>query len=139
MFARSLYGQLRAQQAQIQLTFPFRIDLMPGTVVELENTEAAPLSFIGDSLFGMVQSVTIACSTLEDNPSLLTTVQLVSVRNTQDNDDDNITFDGHPIYEGRWVGIDLDGILLKDEGESGNLTTNPTTTYNSVDGKKTGV
>lgn len=131
--ARAIYGQLLNDQTAITINFPWRTDLMPGTRFKLINDEASDISFIGSSLHGMVTSTQFRCSVMSDSPDLSVIVQAVSVRNETDNEKDNLTYDGHPIFDDRWVGMNLDGSLLSAAPETPKRK--PTETFNSEDGE----
>jgi hypothetical protein len=110
--ARAMYAELKRQQGSSTLVFPYRTDLMPGTNVQFDDSDEG-ISFIGDTTHGMVQSTTIVCDNLAESPTLMTSVDIVALRNAADNADDALTFDGHPIFQEQWVGIDIEGKLLK--------------------------
>jgi hypothetical protein len=110
--AKMLYSMVKMDKTAMSLLMPFRDDLMPGTNVQIENTDSEDLSFIGDTLYGMIYSTSIECSTLQPPGRIQTTIQVVSVRNTQDNE--ALGLDEHPIYSHPWVGIDLFGNFLED-------------------------
>jgi hypothetical protein len=113
--AKMIYSLLKMNKTAVSLTMPYRDDLMPGTAVQIENTDAEDLSFIGDTLHGMIYSTSIECSTLQAPGSIRTIVQVVSVRNTEDNT--NLGLAEHPIYSHTWVGTDLCGNLLAEPPE----------------------
>lgn len=131
--ARSIYGQLLQSQTTVQLNFPWRTDLMPGTRFILENGEDAKISFIGDEMHGMVTSTQFRCSTMSESPDLSVIVSAVSLRNAKDNKDDDLTFDGHPIFDDRWVGTDLFGNL--GDGAPDAPEPNPPGSFNSGTGE----
>ena len=110
--ARAMYAQLKMQQGSSTLIFPYRTDLMPGTNVQFDDGDKG-ISFIGDTTHGMVKSTTIICDNLAETPTLMTSVEIIALRNAADNADDMLTFDGHPIFQDQWVGIDINGKLLK--------------------------
>lgn len=114
--ARAIYADLKALKAGIQLTLPYRDDLMPGTIVSVVSTGAEDMGFIGDTLYGMISSTVITCDMTGDNGTLTTSINVVSVRNSADNQNDNLTLSEHPLYESPWVGIDIAGNLLEDPG-----------------------
>jgi hypothetical protein len=112
--AREMYAQFKATRTALQLTLPWREDLMPGTVVAVENTPDQTISFLGATLYGMIESTTFVCDVLQNAPALLTRVQLVAVRSEIDNQPPPTGFglDASAMFEGAWVGMDLQGKLL---------------------------
>lgn len=131
--ARAIYGQLLLSQTSVSITMPYRTDLMPGTRFVLENVDGSKISFIGSEMHGMVTSTQFRCSTMSDSPELSVTLQAVSVRNEEDNKDDNLTFDGHPIFDRPWVGTTLFGGLLGDVPPA--PAPAPATAFNSGTGQ----
>jgi len=115
--ARAYYGKMRQKQRQSEMVFPYRTDLMPGTNIQFEDSDLG-LNFIGDTTHGMVETTRIVCDALSENPTLTTTISVTALRNSKDNADDMLTFDGHPVFEEQWVGIKIDGTLLKKQPES---------------------
>ena len=134
--AKTIYSQMKQRQATIQLMFPYRDDLMPGTVVSVATGGQDDISFLGDTLYGMIARTVVVCDiTQEDSPALNTYVDITGVRNSEDNANDNITFDGHPLYEGRWVGVDMFGEFLSDPPEcAGPDSTQGLVNFNSTEG-----
>ena len=110
--ARSMYAKLKQQQNSSTLVFPYRLDLMPGTNIQFDDSDKG-ISFIGDTTHGMVQTTTIVCDNLAEEPTLMVSVDITALRNAADNADDALTFEGHPIFQDQWVGIDIEGRLLK--------------------------
>ena len=135
--AKYAFAELKSKNVTASFTFPFREDLMPGTVVQIDNSNVQGLQFLGNTLHGMVKSTTIRGSMLGDSPSLNTFITVEAIRGTEDNKDvDNGGYglSEHPIYEKRWVGINLDGSLLKEEPEhekAKNSNTRKTNNANS--------
>jgi hypothetical protein len=115
--ARAYYGKMRQKQRQSEMVFPYRTDLMPGTNIQFEDSDRG-INFIGDTTHGMVERTRIACDALSENPTLTTTISVAALRNSKDNADDKLTFDGHPVFEEQWVGINIEGTLLKKQPES---------------------
>jgi hypothetical protein len=116
--AHAIYADLRDKKASVQISTPYRQDLMPGSVIQLAKTGAVDMDFIGDTLYGMVRGVSYICDMTQDNGQLNVFANISSVRNTADNEDDALTFDGNPMFQGRWVGTDLDGNFLSDPPEA---------------------
>jgi len=114
--AQAIYADLRMRKGALRLTLPYREDLMPGTIVSVVSTGAEDMSFIGDTLYGMIKKTNIVCDMLQEKGMLNTFVEVVSVRNTKDNNDPNLALETHPIYEEPWVGIDLFGGFTLDQG-----------------------
>ena len=110
--ARSMYAKLKQQQNSSTLVFPYRLDLMPGTNIQFDDSDKG-ISFIGDTTHGMVQTTTIVCDNLAEEPTLMVSIDITALRNAADNADDALTFEGHPIFQDQWVGIDIEGRLLK--------------------------
>ena len=68
--AKVRYSNLKMRAAHLQVTLPFRTDIMPGTNVSLENTDANELSFIGSTLHGMVSQLRIVGDMTRDKGQL---------------------------------------------------------------------
>jgi hypothetical protein len=134
LVAKTLYAEARTQKAAFSLTFPYREDLMPGTIVEVENSDAEDMSFIGDTLYGMINATTISCNMLGASGTLNTSIEVGGVRNEEDNNNDSFTFDKSPLYEDNWVGIDLFGNFLSTPPDGTKPKPNTTTTNSSVPG-----
>ena len=111
--ARAFYGKIKQDQRSSTLVLPYRRDLMPGTIVQIDDSDLG-INFIGDTLYGMVKTTHIVCDAMGENPTLETTLEVTALRNAEDNMDDKLTFDGCPLYEEQWVGIDIEGTLLKN-------------------------
>lgn len=112
LLAQMVYAQTTQPQIVLKVDCPFREDLMPGTIVKLKNPADGSMSFLGDSLYGMVAATTVMCDMTSERGDFGVSVSVVNVRNEEDNADDALTLDGNPLYEGRWVGIDIYGNLL---------------------------
>jgi hypothetical protein len=111
---------------------------MPGTVFKLDNVEDSQISFVGDTLYGMVVHTRFIGSTMTEQPRLETHISATSVRNEAQNADDDYTFDGNPIYggsSGRWAGIDLDGEFISTVPDVISPSATPPSTFNSASGK----
>jgi hypothetical protein len=115
--ARAYYGKMRQETRSSEMVFPYRLDLMPGTNIQFDDSDLG-ISFIGDTTHGMVERTLITCDALSENPMLTTTIKVSALRNAKDNADDKLTFDGHPVFEEQWVGIWIDGTLLKKKPKS---------------------
>jgi hypothetical protein len=114
--AREMYAQFKATRAALELTLPWREDLMPGTGVKVENSQEQSISFLGTTLYGMINSTNFVCDVLQDSPVLLTKVQLVAVRSEIDNQSPPTGFglSSSALFQGAWVGMNLQGQLLAD-------------------------
>jgi hypothetical protein len=132
--ARAMYGQIKQEQRTSTMVFPYRLDLMPGTNVQFEDSDEG-LSFIGDTMFGMVLSTQLACDSLAEQPSLTTTIEVAALRNVADNADDKLTFDGHPVFEEQWVGIDIEGNFLQKQPDVKGPAAPPVKWHNDLRGK----
>jgi len=110
--ARAMYGELKQKQTSSTMVFPYRLDLMPGTNIQFDDSDKG-ISFIGDTTHGMVTSTTMVCDNLAEDPILTTSVEITALRNSKDNDDDELTSNGHPVFAEQWVGIDIEGKLLR--------------------------
>ena len=135
--ARAMYGQIKQAQRRSTMVFPFRQpwDLMPGTSLQFDDS-ALGISFIGDTTYGMVVATRISCDTLAESPSLKATVDVVALRNTKDNTDDKLTFDGHPVFQEQWVGIDINGDFLKDPPDVKGPGDLPAEWFAGIEGAK---
>jgi hypothetical protein len=113
LLARSYYATMRYEKSAFYgITLPFRTDIMPGSVIKLQKSDRED-SYIGQHLYGMVGSTRISCDTMSEQPSLVTEVNLFALRDDIDNEKtESVTYDGNPLYRGRWVGMDLNGDLL---------------------------
>jgi hypothetical protein len=131
--ARAMYGQIKQEQRTSTMVFPYRLDLMPGTNVQFEDSDIG-LSFIGDTTYGMVLSTQFTCDASAEEPSLTTTVEVAALRNVADNADDKLTFNGHPIFEEQWVGIDIEGKLLKEQPDVQGPKDVPVRWFNVIKG-----
>jgi hypothetical protein len=110
--AKVIYSELKQTKAAVQFIFPYREDLMPGTTVKIEQVGVEDMSFLGNTLHGMIAKTRISCDMTGEKSRLNTYIDMVSVRNADDNADDRLTFEDHPIYEGRWTAIDVFGEIL---------------------------
>jgi hypothetical protein len=135
--AKMAFANARTNKAGVTLVFPFRDDLMPGTTVKIENSDAEDLSFLGATLYGMVSSTSISCNMLGESGTLNTVIRVGAVRNESDNNSDNLTFTETPFYEGDWVGVDLYGNLLSEAPKSDKPSPRGTKT-NSTEPGNTG-
>jgi len=108
--AKVIYSMKREKKVAVAITLPYRDDLMPGSIVELENSGAFDLSFLGGTTyFGMIQGMRIKGDMTTKSGTLNTTLNIVSIRNAVDNADDTLTFDEHPLCTELWKAIDLFG------------------------------
>ena len=135
--AQYLYGKLKADQASVKLVLPYRENLMPGTIVKVENTDTG---FLGNVLYGMVKTTSIKCDTLQKTPALEVLIELVSIRDEEDNktsDKGGYGIAEHPIFEGSWAGIDLFGNFISQVPTSLKPAGSTMSTHNSsATGKK---
>jgi hypothetical protein len=111
-FVRALYAQVKIKKAQVQLALPFRTDLMPGTNIKFESTDNEDLSFIGDTLYGMVQSLRISGDMTRDKGVLNSYINVGNVRNEKDNNSNAYTFVRHPVFNETWKAIDINGEVI---------------------------
>lgn len=125
--AKARYSFLRQEQETIRVRVPYREDLMPGSIVKLEASDAGA-EFLGTDLVGMVTTAAFHCSNLSTPPELYVDLSLINVRTEADNVNDDLTFEGHPVYEGPWTGIDVFGEFLKSRPPPESKTPNPQTT-----------
>jgi hypothetical protein len=109
--AKAVYSQMREKKLVVSITLPYRDDLMPGTLIQLENSGAFDLSFFGGATyFGMIQGMKIIGDMTQASGKLNTFLDIVNIRNEEDNNDDDLTFEDHPIFSnGTWKAIDLFG------------------------------
>ncbi len=110
--AKVIYSQLKLTTKVAKANFPFRTDLMPGTNVKFTSSDSAAVEFIGDVLYGMVVGTTFSGDMTQDKGRLGVSVDIATLRNEQDNSNDEMTFADHPVYSTLWKGIKLDGELL---------------------------
>lgn len=118
--AREMFAQLKLKETAVEMVLPYREDLMPGTVLEIENTDAEAISFLGTTFYGMISTVELVCSNLEEKPQLLCRIGLSAVRTAADNctpDKGGYCLDKPPIYQARWTPIDIFGRFLKKPPE----------------------
>jgi hypothetical protein len=107
-----MYSFLKLRKRAGQISTSFRTDIMPGTNIKFKNTDAESVSFIGDTLYGMATKVVITADMTQQNGSLTTGIDISALRNEQDNKNDDVTFENHPIYSTLWKGVKLNGELL---------------------------
>jgi len=130
--AKAVFSEARTKKSALTLVFPYREDLMPGTIVKIENSGAEDMNFIGETLYGMVRSTRFTCDMLSESGTLNTSIIVGGVRNEIDNASDNFTFEKHPIYQENWVGSNLAGNMLSEAPKSDTLKE-PTPSTNSSD------
>ena len=107
--AKVRYANLRMGQNTVQLTLPFRTDLMPGTNIKVHNDSTEDMSFIGSSLYGMITRTRIVGDMMQDKGRLNTYISVGSVRGETDNSDNDLTFEGNPLYSGAWAALNIKG------------------------------
>lgn len=114
-YARALYilEALRGRTASIQ--GKLRFDISPGSTVELRGVEDKFVqSQLGlrasDILYGEVQSVTINVDA--ESLSASTTFSIKNLRNFDENSNDFMSIDSHPLYDETW-----NGSLLVEQDE----------------------
>jgi hypothetical protein len=110
--AKVIYSQMKLTTKVARANFPFRTDLMPGTNVKFTSSDSAAVEFIGEVLYGMVVGTSFAGDMTQEKGSLGVSVDIATLRNEQDNSNDQMTFADHPVYSTLWKGIKLDGELL---------------------------
>jgi hypothetical protein len=117
--AQLFYSRMKERKTAVRVTFPFKMDLMPGTNVSLENSGADDMSFLGTTMHGMINSTTISCSMLEGAGGRLnTSCEVVNVRSNTDNEE--LAVDTHPIYSNHWAGIDITGAFVSEVPDAEN-------------------
>jgi len=129
--AQAMYATDRMQKAQMQLMFPYREDIMPGTMVTVENSGAEDMSFMGDNITGMVNKTVFMCDMFQQTGQLNMAATLSSLRNTEDNTNPDLTFETHPVYQQNWTGINLDGSLVCPKPESATPSSPSATSTNN--------
>ena len=107
--AKLIYSTMRSEGTAVAITLPYREDLMPGTRIQLENSGAEDMSFIGDTLHGMIVKTSVVGDMLSEHGKLNTIIHITGIRNQIDNNNDNVTFKDHPVYEKVWTSINIDG------------------------------
>jgi len=107
-----IYSQMKMSTKVGRVTFPFRTDLMPGTNVKFQSSDADAVEFIGDELTGMVSRTHFAGDMTQGQGSLTMNLDISTLRNKQDNENDEVTFAEHPVYDKLWKGTKLDGTLF---------------------------
>jgi len=125
VMAKMLYSdRMSRDTAAPQIQLPYRTDIMPGTMVELKDVSAAGLGFFGSDMIGMVGQTTIVCSSVQNGYNLQMTAELRAVRSAADNvdaDDGGVALEDPGIWQGRWVGIDINGEHLAELPEHEEL------------------
>jgi hypothetical protein len=104
-----LYAQLKMQTQVARITVPFRTDLMPGTNVKFLSSDAEAVDFIGDELYGMITRASFSGDMTQGQGSLSVNLDIATLRNKQDNENDAMTFAEHPVYDKVWEGVSLEG------------------------------
>jgi len=107
-----IYSQMKMTTKVGRVTFPFRTDLMPGTNIKFDSSDAAAVDFIGDELVGMVSRTHFSADMTQGQGSLTVNLDISTLRNKQDNENDDMTFAEHPVYDKVWKGTKLDGTLF---------------------------
>ena len=110
--AKVIYSQMKITTKVARAKFPFRTDLMPGTNIKFTSSDSDAVEFIGDVLYGMVISTTFSGDMTQENGQLGVDLDIATLRNEQDNANDDMTFAEHPVYAKLWKGTKLDGELL---------------------------
>jgi len=135
--AKVLYAEARMTRKMLTVILPFRTDLMPGTTVAVQKPPHREDYFVSEDIYGHINETIFAGSLLGSKGELTTTIKIGSVRTETDNSE-TLTFVDHPIYQGKWVGIDLFGNHISDLPAHDPLPPKPTTTNNAITGKKIG-
>jgi hypothetical protein len=117
--AREMYAQFKIYRAALELMLPWREDLMPGTVVKVEDVPAETISFLGNSMYGMIRATSFSCDVVQNSPTLSTKIQLVAVRSKEDNQSPPTGYglESSALFEAPWVGMDIQGQLLAEVPE----------------------
>jgi hypothetical protein len=110
--AKVIYSQLKLTTKVARAKFPFRTDLMPGTNIKFTSSDSAAVEFIGEVLYGMIISTRFSGDMTQEKGRLGVDVDIATLRNEQDNSNDEMTFAEHPVYAKLWKGTKLDGELL---------------------------
>jgi hypothetical protein len=110
--AKEMYARARITKKKLGIILPFRTDIMPGSVVSIQKPPAREDYFVSENLVGYVTKVFIEGDLSAGQGRLQTSINVAGARTEEENEDDNLTFEEHPLYQGRWVGIDLNGNIL---------------------------
>lgn len=115
---RMLFGEEQVKNTVATVRTPFRVDIMPGTVIEIKGLfdDGSPVTALGGvSYVGQVLRTSFACSAGQGSEAFIhTDITIGGLRTKEVNDKEEITFDGEPIYDGKWVGTKLSGELLSE-------------------------
>ena len=114
--AKAIYADMVSAKSPVTVTMPYRIDLMPGTMVSIENSDTLGVKFMGDIVYGMIEEMELECSVITASPHIGTSIRVIATRTEEDNQEPPVGYglSEHPIYEDIWVGTDLCGDLLAD-------------------------
>ena len=107
-----IYSQLKMKNLAARVMLPWRTDLMPGTNIKFTSSDSAAVSFIGDELYGMITRTSFSADMTQDHGRLSVSIDIASLRNLSDNENDEMTFAEHPVYDKLWAGTKLNGDLL---------------------------
>jgi hypothetical protein len=114
---RMFYGEEQIKNTAATIRVPFRIDIMPGTVVKIQgsSTTSSVSALGGLSYVGLVLRTTFECDAGQGGrPYIHSKITIGGLRTEEENDSEVFTTDGEVLYEAPWVGIDLSGKLLDD-------------------------
>jgi len=109
---------LRGRSATV--TGKLRFDIAPGSTVWVEGTTErfmeGKLDQLGQNLVGLVTRVAYGINAEAGKAG--TTIMMSYVRTEQENEDDSMSVDCHPLYATRFIGAPLvDSLWFADEGD----------------------
>lgn len=107
-YAKARYAQEVLQGRQAVITGAFRLDIAPGSLVEIEGASEqfiADLDQFGLGYFGEVLRVSLSVDA--ETPAVGTAFHVGNVRSAAENADDKTSVDGHPLYEATFQGCPL--------------------------------
>jgi len=109
--ARARYANYVLQQRRVTLTGAFRLDIAPGSLLEVEVAtdqhvaDAVGMDKVSVGFYGQAMRVVL---TLDSNAGEASTkLMLGNVRTYDEADDPKVTFDEHPLYEDAFLGAAL--------------------------------
>jgi hypothetical protein len=138
--AKAMYAEMQAVNATVQLNMPYREDLMPGTMVSIENSDTLNIKFMGETIYGMIETTVFKCDVMSNSPDLSTFIHVSAARTEKDNQapEEGYGLTEHPIYEGIWVGTDLFGNLIAGQPAHQAAPNNTTNVNNANAGGSAG-
>jgi translation initiation factor 1 (eIF-1/SUI1) len=134
--AKQLYAEARSSKKLLAVNLPYRTDLMPGTMVAIQKPEQRADFFVSEDIYGHIRKTVFEASLLTGKGTLGTTIVVDSARTASDNASDELTFASHPIYQGKWTGVDLQGNFLQDLPQHTPLESPPTRTNDARTGER---